>query len=201
MSTDSPGTAPGTPAAPAAQPAPASASQPAGQSPAASSPATADPAPAGTTEAVAAPIGAATAPAPLGQSTAQRPTKDALGTGRRKTSVARVRLRPGTGQITINSREFTEYFPNLQDQLQVLAPLQRTEQSGKVDVIIRVHGGGPTGQSGACKLGIARALKVFDPLLEPILREANLLTRDGRMKERKKYGLRGARRGTQFSKR
>jgi small subunit ribosomal protein S9 len=83
----------------------------------------------------------------------------------------------------------------------VLAPLERTEQNGKVDVIIRVHGGGPTGQSGACKLGIARALKAFDPQLEPVLREANLLTRDGRMKERKKYGLRGARRGTQFSKR
>jgi small subunit ribosomal protein S9 len=141
------------------------------------------------------------ATATIAQPAASGPAKDALGTGRRKTSVARVRLRPGTGQIRINSRELKDYFPNLQDQLQVLAPLERTQQAGKVDVIIRVHGGGPTGQSGACKLGIARALKVYDPQLEPILREANLLTRDARMKERKKYGLRGARRGTQFSKR
>lgn len=200
MSTDSPGTTPGSPADPAVQPAPASVQPPAGTSPVTAS-STAAPTASSGTQAVVTPAGAATAPASLAQFAPTHNVKDALGTGRRKTSVARVRLRPGSGRITINSREFTEYFPNLQDQLQVLAPLERTEQSGKVDVIIRVKGGGPSGQSGACKLGIARALKVYNPLLEPLLREANLLTRDGRMKERKKYGLRGARRGTQFSKR
>jgi small subunit ribosomal protein S9 len=115
--------------------------------------------------------------------------------------VARVRVRPGSGQITINERPYEEYFPGTQDRNAVLAPLESTDQRGKVDVIVRVHGGGWTGQSGAIKLGIARALKALDTELEPALRQSNLLTRDSRMKERKKYGLRGARRGTQFSKR
>jgi small subunit ribosomal protein S9 len=127
--------------------------------------------------------------------------RDALGTGRRKTSVARVRVRPGSGQITINERPFDEYFYNAQDRNAVLAPLNSTDQRMKVDVSVRVHGGGNTGQAGAIKLGLARALKALDTELEPPLRQHNLLTRDGRMKERKKYGLRGARRGTQFSKR
>jgi small subunit ribosomal protein S9 len=126
---------------------------------------------------------------------------DKLGTGRRKTSVARVRLRPGSGTITINGRALENYFPNEQDRRDVLSPLELTGQASQVDVVIRVIGGGPSGQSGACKLGIARALKLYDGGTEEALRQNHLLTRDSRMKERKKYGLRGARRGTQFSKR
>jgi small subunit ribosomal protein S9 len=134
-----------------------------------------------------------------------RPAKvsssDALGTGRRKTSVARVRIRAGQGNITINGRPLEDYFVNEHERLDVLVGLLKTERRDSVDLIITVQGGGPTGQAGACKMGIARALKIFDPTLEPILRANSLLTRDSRMKERKKYGLRGARRGTQFSKR
>jgi small subunit ribosomal protein S9 len=126
---------------------------------------------------------------------------DSLGTGRRKTSVARVRIRPGKGNIKINDRPLEDYFVKIQDRNNVLTALEAAGQVDSVDVIIKVHGGGITGQSGACKLGIARALKLYDVGLEPSLRKANLLTRDSRMKERKKYGLRGARRGTQFSKR
>lgn len=128
-------------------------------------------------------------------------TGDALGTGRRKSSVARVRLRSGQGNITINKRTLEEYFHADQHRNAVLAPLVATKTRGQVDVVIRVHGGGGTGQADACKLGIARALKQHSGELEEPLRDAGLLTRDGRMKERKKYGLRGARRGTQFSKR
>lgn len=126
---------------------------------------------------------------------------DSLGTGRRKTSVARVRIRPGNGTITINSRPFEEYFDIEQDRFNVLQPLLATDKRGTVDIVIKVHGGGNTGQSGAIKLGVARALMLFDPATEEVLRAENLMTRDGRMKERKKYGLRGARKGTQFSKR
>jgi small subunit ribosomal protein S9 len=128
-------------------------------------------------------------------------TKDALGTGRRKTSVARVRVRAGEGKITINDRPVEDYFHNDNDRKNVMSALNATGKAGAVDVSIQVHGGGISGQSGAILLGIARALKIFDTELEPALRQNNLLTRDGRMKERKKYGLRGARRGTQFSKR
>jgi small subunit ribosomal protein S9 len=128
-------------------------------------------------------------------------TGDILGTGRRKTSVARVRVRPGQGRILVNKRALEEYFPKEQQQQAVLAPLEQTGKRGDVDVIIRVHGGGFNGQADACKLGIARALKTLDSSLEEGLRDSGLLTRDGRMKERKKYGLHGARRGTQFSKR
>ena len=126
--------------------------------------------------------------------------EDILGTGRRKTSVARVRLRRGQGIIVINHRPFDTYFHNLSHQNAVLAPLMETGKRESVDVLIRVDGGGITGQADACKLGIARALKKLGEDLDK-LRESGLLTRDGRMKERKKYGLRGARRGTQFSKR
>lgn len=126
---------------------------------------------------------------------------EALGTGRRKTSVARVRVRVGQGNITINGRALEDYFVNEHERQDVLVCLTKTERRQAVDVSITVQGGGPTGQAGACKMGIARALKIFDPTLEPILRSNSLLTRDSRMKERKKYGLRGARRGTQFSKR
>ena len=126
---------------------------------------------------------------------------DILGTGRRKTSVARVRLRPGTGQITINRRTMEEYFHNVQQQNAVLATLVQTGKRDEVDVWVRVEGGGITGQADAIKLGLARAMKKYSDEVEGALRDSGLLTRDGRMKERKKYGLRGARRGTQFSKR
>ncbi|OHB72209.1 MAG: 30S ribosomal protein S9 [Planctomycetes bacterium RBG_13_63_9] len=128
-------------------------------------------------------------------------TNDTLGTGRRKSSVARVRVRQGEGKITINKRSLDEYFYNLHHRNAVLAPLVQTETRDRVDVTIRVGGGGITGQADACKLGIARALKSYDSELEEALRDGGLLTRDSRMKERKKPGLRGARRGTQFSKR
>ncbi len=130
-----------------------------------------------------------------------RNSTDSLGTGRRKTSVARVRVRPGTGKITVNGREFADYFVNEQDRRQVVAPLVETERLTAVDIVIKVKGGGLTGQSGACKMGLARALIRFDGAVEPVLRQGKTLTRDSRMKERKHYGLRGARRGTQFSKR
>jgi small subunit ribosomal protein S9 len=126
---------------------------------------------------------------------------DALGTGRRKTSVARVRIRPGSGKITINKRELDDYFPVPQDRNAVVAPLEHCELRDSVDVVIRVHGGGNTGQAGACMQGIGRALVKYDSDLHDKLREKEYLTRDSRMKERKKPGLHGARRGTQFSKR
>jgi small subunit ribosomal protein S9 len=127
--------------------------------------------------------------------------KDALGTGRRKTGVARVRIRPGSGKITINKRELEDYFPVQQDRNAVVAPLVHCEVKDSVDVIILCHGGGNTGQAGACMQGIARALVKYDSDLDDKLREKHFLTRDSRMKERKKPGLHGARRGTQFSKR
>ncbi len=128
-------------------------------------------------------------------------SNDILGTGRRKTAVARVRIRPGDGQIRINGRNLEEYFLNTRQRNAVVAPLEQTGKRSSLDVIVRVDGGGITGQADACKLGIARALKKFDEQTADGLRDSGLLTRDGRMKERKKYGLRGARRGTQFSKR
>jgi small subunit ribosomal protein S9 len=126
---------------------------------------------------------------------------DALGTGRRKTSVARVRIRPGTGKLMINERTLEDYFTIEQDRNAVVAPLEHTGVRASVDVVIRAHGGGSTGQAGACMQGIARALMKFDSDLDAKLREKHFLTRDARMKERKKPGLHGARRGTQFSKR
>jgi small subunit ribosomal protein S9 len=126
---------------------------------------------------------------------------DALGTGRRKTAVARVRIRPGAGKISINRRELEEFFPAEQDRRTVLQPLEQSGKRNELDVIIRVHGGGNTGQSGACRMGLARALVSYDSELYSLMRDHGFLTRDARMKERKKYGLRGARRGTQFSKR
>jgi small subunit ribosomal protein S9 len=128
-------------------------------------------------------------------------TNDILGTGRRKSSVARVRVRAGAGNVTVNQRPLDDYFYNEQHRRAVLAPLVHTGVRDQVDVVVRVSGGGITGQADACKLGIARALKRYSSGLEDSLRDSGLLTRDSRMKERKKYGLRGARRGTQFSKR
>ena len=127
--------------------------------------------------------------------------EETLGTGRRKSSVARVRVRSGSGKITINKHQLDDYFDLVQDRNRVVAPLEHCEVQGDVDVIIRVHGGGNTGQAGACMQGIARALLKHDSDLQEKLREKDFLTRDARMKERKKPGLHGARRGTQFSKR
>jgi small subunit ribosomal protein S9 len=124
-----------------------------------------------------------------------------IATGRRKTAVARVRLRAGSGAITVNGRAIDAYFPSIKDRVLVSGALEQLGKASSVNVDITVNGGGPTGQAGACRLGIARALKTFDTELEEALRHSGMLTRDGRMKERKKYGLRGARRGTQFSKR
>lgn len=124
-----------------------------------------------------------------------------IATGRRKTAVARVRLRAGSGKIVVNTRPLEVYFPTVKDRELVVGALGHVGRQQSVDVDITVSGGGPAGQAGACRLGVARALKDFDAELAEPLRQGGLLTRDGRMKERKKYGLRGARRGTQFSKR
>ena len=123
------------------------------------------------------------------------------GTGRRKTAIARVRLSRGTGVITVNKSPFDKYFVTDDQRNDALEPLQATKAFGRYDILVNAHGGGVTGQAGAMKLGIARALKKIEPALESILRAQGLLTRDPRMKERKKYGFRGARRGTQYSKR
>ena len=123
------------------------------------------------------------------------------GTGRRKSSVARVRLYPGTGKVTINDRDIDDYFGLETLKVIVRQPLELTGTSEKLDVVCRVQGGGFTGQAGAIRHGIARALIEADPDLRPVLKKAGYLTRDPRMKERKKYGLKGARRAPQFSKR
>jgi len=124
-----------------------------------------------------------------------------IGTGRRKTSVARVRLLPGSGNIKINKRDIEEYFDY--DTLKVLVkePLVITDTIDKYDVFVNVQGGGFTGQAGAIRHGISRALINSDEELKPVLKKAGFLTRDPRMKERKKYGLKKARRAPQFSKR
>jgi len=126
---------------------------------------------------------------------------DALGTGRRKSSVARVRIRPGTGLIQINKRTLDDFFCIEMDRKTILEVLSTVEQDKNIDIIINVSGGGTTGQAGACRMGLARALVSFNPDLFPPLRDGGFLTRDSRMKERKKPGRHGARRGTQFSKR
>lgn len=142
--------------------------------------------------------------------------KDHAGTGRRKTSVARVRLRDGTGRIEINGRELNDYFTEEKDRRAVLGPLELVEMRNKLDLFVNVHGGGFTGQGGAISQGIARALKGMFGGTEPAaaegaeseaggiskrLRDSGYLTRDGRMKERKKYGRKAARKSFQFSKR
>lgn len=123
------------------------------------------------------------------------------GTGRRKSSVARVRLVPGNGSIIINGREIEDYIPFAALREVVKQPLVATETLGSYDILVNVNGGGYTGQAGAIRHGIARALLLADPEYRPTLKRAGLLTRDARMKERKKYGLKGARRAPQFSKR
>ncbi len=124
-----------------------------------------------------------------------------LGTGRRKKSIARVRLMPGTGSFTINRRDIEEYFGLETLKMIARAPLTLTDSLGKYDVIVSVHGGGTTGQAGAIRHGVARAMLKADAELRPALKKAGYLTRDPRMKERKKYGLKAARRAPQFSKR
>ena len=123
------------------------------------------------------------------------------GTGRRKKSVARVRLYPGTGAITINGRDIDEYFGIDTLKYIVRQPLELTQTTGKFDIVCKVVGGGISGQAGALRHGISRALQLADENYRPLLKKAGFLTRDPRMKERKKYGLKGARRAPQFSKR
>ena len=123
------------------------------------------------------------------------------GTGRRKKSIARVYLTPGTGKITINKRDIDEYFGLETLKVVVRQPLVATETLEKFDVLVNVHGGGFTGQAGAIRHGIARSLLKADAEFRPTLKKAGYLTRDPRMKERKKYGLKAARRAPQFSKR
>ena len=123
------------------------------------------------------------------------------GTGRRKTSTARVYLRPGTGDVQVNRKPFDRYFPNETLRMIIRQPLQLTETTNKFDLVINVTGGGPAGQAGAIRHGITRALLEFNADLRPTLKRARLVTRDPRIKERKKYGQKGARKRFQFSKR
>lgn len=123
------------------------------------------------------------------------------GTGRRKTSTARVYLRPGAGEVQVNRKPFERYFPNETLRMIIRQPLQLTETTNKFDLVINVAGGGPAGQAGAIRHGITRALLEFNADLRPTLKHAGLITRDPRIKERKKYGQKGARKRFQFSKR
>jgi small subunit ribosomal protein S9 len=123
------------------------------------------------------------------------------GTGRRKTSTARVYLRPGAGEVKVNKKAFEQYFPNETLRMIIRQPLQLTETVGKFDILVNVIGGGPAGQAGAIRHGITRALMEFNADLRPALKHAGLVTRDPRIKERKKYGQKGARKRFQFSKR
>lgn len=123
------------------------------------------------------------------------------GTGRRKTAIARVRLKPGSGKFEVNKKPLEKFFTEDKDRMDATAPLKATGTFGKVDVFVNVKGGGITGQAGAIILGVARALKQANPGYDDALRSNGFLTRDSRMKERKKYGQRGARRSFQFSKR
>jgi small subunit ribosomal protein S9 len=123
------------------------------------------------------------------------------GTGRRKSSTARVYLRPGAGEVKINKKAFEQYFPNETLRMIIFQPLRLTETVNKFDILVNVDGGGPAGQAGAIRHGITRALMEFNADLRPTLKHAGLVTRDPRIKERKKYGQKGARKRFQFSKR
>ena len=123
------------------------------------------------------------------------------GTGRRKTATARVYLRPGGGNVVVNRKEFDSYFPNETLRMIIRQPLNLTETGNKFDVLVNVAGGGPSGQAGAIRHGITRALIEYNADLRPTLKQAGLVTRDPRIKERKKYGQKGARKRFQFSKR
>jgi small subunit ribosomal protein S9 len=121
--------------------------------------------------------------------------------GKRKSAVARVYLRPGNGRIVVNQKEFQDYFPLETTRNLARQPLTLVDVGPELDILVNVQGGGPEGQAGAIKHGLSRALVVLNPEFRPILKKAGLLTRDPRIKERKKYGRRGARRGYQYSKR
>ena len=146
---------------------------------------------------------AAPAPVPKADKPKKAPDKGGFiwGTGRRKRSVARVRIKPGKGKLMVNKKEVDSYFTQQQDRNAVISPLKATNTKDSLDVFINVTGGGTSGQAGAAMLGIARALKNYDTGLMKELRDGGYLTRDSRMVERKKYGQRGARRRFQFSKR
>jgi small subunit ribosomal protein S9 len=144
----------------------------------------------------------ATPPAEAPQSTEPKARPSYIwGVGRRKSAVARVRLSIGSGKIAVNGRELNDYFTAERDRKAIFGPLEVTNTGGKMDVNVNATGGGPTGQAGAIVMGLGRALAKYDNNLEGALRNAGFLTRDSRMKERKKYGQRGARRRFQFSKR
>jgi len=154
-----------------------------------------------TTAPAAAAIAPIVKPAPTRRPSGPDKTGFYWGTGRRKTSVARVRIKLGSGKFLINDREIDNYFSEIRDRGDIVAPLKVTKTFGNIDVLINVQGGGLTGQAGAIVMGVSRALRGLDPTLEPVLREHGLLTRDDRKVERKKYGQAGARRRFQFSKR
>ena len=141
-----------------------------------------------------------TAPAPETTEKQPKPTYT-WGVGRRKSACARVRIAPGSGKIEINGRTLNDYFTAEQDRKAIFGPLEVTNTGGKMDIFVNTDGGGPSGQTGAILMGLGRALVKYDNSLEAPLRGAGFLTRDSRMKERKKYGQRGARRRFQFSKR
>jgi small subunit ribosomal protein S9 len=143
------------------------------------------------------------APGAAAKPAARRPvvTGRALGTGRRKEAVARVRVMPGTGEWVINGRPLTVYFPNKVHQQLISEPLVTLGAEGQFDIIAKISGGGVTGQAGALRLGIARALVLVDPASRPALKRLGFLTRDARVKERKKAGLKKARKAPQYSKR
>jgi small subunit ribosomal protein S9 len=144
-----------------------------------------------------------TSPEAEGRPAGRRPvvTGSALGTGRRKEAIARVRITPGTGQWTINERSLEDFFPNKVHQQLISEPFVTLGAEGQFDVAARITGGGVTGQAGALRLGIARALTLVDPENRVTLKRAGFLTRDARVKERKKYGLKKARKAPQYSKR
>ena len=152
-------------------------------------------------ELVAEPVAATPATATETTSTPKVKPSYVWGTGRRKTAVARVRVAPGTGKIEINGRELNDYLTSERDRKAIFGPLEVTNTGGKLDIWVNATGGGTSGQAGAVILGLARALLKYDPTLEGNLRGGGFLTRDARMKERKKYGLKAARRAPQFSKR
>ncbi|HET6247939.1 MAG TPA: 30S ribosomal protein S9 [Tepidisphaeraceae bacterium] len=142
-----------------------------------------------------------TAPAVEAPAAPTGPRKYTWGVGRRKSAVARVRIAPGTGKIEINGRPLNDYLTAERDRKALFGPLEVTNTGGKVDVFVNATGGGATGQAGAIVMGLGRALMKYDASLEGALRNSGFMTRDSRMKERKKYGQRGARRRFQFSKR
>lgn len=127
--------------------------------------------------------------------------KEYYATGKRKTAIARTWLRPGQGTITVNGRTLEQYFGRETSKMMILQPLELTDTVGKFDILVNVSGGGLSGQAGAIKHGISRALLEYDPDLRPILKKAGFITRDSRIKERKKYGQKGARARYQYSKR